>query len=137
MKLNKKKIEDFFASEMFDDEVKNFVSHLIFDYSFNSSNLPACQVTLLSLYFYDVEKGDDIDEESPIFNIPALQRLTPQLRTLIIDILKRILDKENRHSSDEFASDFLLGMEILVYYKDWERINRKNKLENLNKDGGI
>lgn len=139
MKVNKEKINQFFESDKFDEDIKEFVLEMLEILFKDSDYLPVVQkipcesakILFLDLGFYEIE-GEDIEDDARVINFYELSKLTPKLRKLIIDTLLKLIKDQSKTS--EFFDDFVIeDLKILVYYENWKKTNRKNKLETLNK----
>lgn len=132
MKVNKEKINQFFESDKFGEDIKEFVLEMLEILFKDSDNIYSSKILFLDLGFYEIDQNDDIEDDEKVINFYELSILTSKLRKLIIDKIINLIKDENK-TSDFFDSFVIDDLKIFVYYEDWKKINRKNKLEVLNK----
>jgi len=136
MKCNLEKISQFFDSNKFEQDIKDFVLNmfkLFFDENNRYYNL---KFMFFDLGFYEITKEDetefDLDDEDDcrVIDFYKLSAVYPLLRKIIFNhFYKNVTDG----SSTDFFDDFIFtDAKIVVSYKKWSKTNRKNKLKVLN-----
>lgn len=121
MKCNLEKMNEFFKNNQ-DEDVKKFIVKLLEEYSNNQYD--NYYVSFLQLGFFEVEAKDEInefDEDLFVIDFMTILNLEDRLKKFI---LKGIEDN----------SDSIILHSVLMPYRNWEKINRKNKLMNLSKE---
>lgn len=131
MKINKEKINQFFEGDKFDQDIKDFVLCLMECVFRSSDNIVSAKLIFLNLGFYDLEETDDIGDDEKIINFYELSKLAPDLKKLVLKLLTSLIKDDGK--TGDFFDDFMDELKIFVYYEDWKKINRKNKLDVLNK----
>jgi hypothetical protein len=141
MKCNINKINEFFEGDKFDKDIKKFILKIFLLLSKDKYNFDiiSAKILLLSIGFYSVEKDDDIDEDDDSYKVIdfyKLSSMSPKIRKYIFKSLFYYIKKETE--LNDFCEDFIYNdTKIIVPYKKWNKINRKNKLYNLNDDNII
>lgn len=138
MKCNVDIINKFFESEQ-EQDIKDFVINLL---EYRAKGVNFINFNLLALNFYTLEESDkiktrdsngnyyDINEEV-IINFYTIRKLHKDLRKIILDsimndlILNEVIEMQ---SGESLFSD----LDILIEYPDWEKMQRKYKLIELN-----
>jgi hypothetical protein len=135
MKCYPEKINAFLENEKIDTDIKDFVLALFKNFtSIPKAFMPiGVKISFLALGFYEVEAEDEdeLDGDEPVIDFYKLNNLTPSFRMFII----KLINKGFKHEKfSDFANE-LLGedLKVIIEYKDWKKMNRKNKLEMLNK----
>lgn len=131
MKCNPEKINQFFESDKFDKDTKDFVLKLFKLFSHNDSiaDRHIAQVVFLDLNFYEVDNSDDIDESEHVINFYKLSTLSSDLKNLVMTLIISYIKNEG---GTEFFEHLVKDLDVVVRYGDWNKIKRKNKLQVLN-----
>ena len=125
MKCNPDKINNFYKGGKFEQDIKDFVSYL-----FTVSDADeSIRFAFLDLGFYEIENEEDVEEDSKVIDFYKLSNFDPKLRKVIFKITKKAVSDE---VSDFFDSFITEDLQIVIPYKKWKKINRKNKLTELN-----
>lgn len=136
MKCNYDKISNYLSNESIDNDTKEFVLNIfrIFIKSDPNSIIEA-KILFIDLGFYEVDKSDleDEDEEDlKVIDFYRISTLNANLKKMLFDYFLDILNGAS-DVSDFAESFFSEDLKIFISYSDWKRVNRKNKLNNLNK----
>ena len=132
MKCNLEKINQFFESDKFNDDIKDMVLDLLKMYgsSVKDDEFINTKIVFLGLDFYEIEPDDEPGDEHVVIDFYKLNNLNIKLQKFIISI---IIESFKNEGSFDFAWEFIQeDLKIVIPYKEWYKINRKNKLNELN-----
>jgi hypothetical protein len=136
MKLDIKKFNEFFSIKTDIQEIALKLFEFFINKEGYISDSNHIRMYFYDLGFYSLESNDiqnDDDsyyEDYYIINFNAIKNLNDPLKKLALDFIIKFVSEE---INNDFHSEFMIDdLEILVRYEDYDKINRKNKLENLN-----
>jgi hypothetical protein len=135
MKCNYIKISNFLGNDSIDNDTKEFVLNIFRIFFKNEPNsIIEAKILFLDLGFYEVDKSDleDEDEEDlRVIDFYKISNLNINLKKMLFGYFLEILNGTSE--INDFAESFFSeDLKIFIPYSDWKRINRKNKLNNLN-----
>lgn len=139
MKCNVDKINEFFNGDKFDKDIKKFVMKLFkefFELKNSYFDEDEARICFLCLDFYSVEKDDDLNDENyKVIDFYTISLLAPKFKKYILELLLKYIKNKSDINTD-FVNEFMLeDIKILIPYEKWFKINRKNKLKKLDKNG--
>jgi hypothetical protein len=134
MKCNPAKINSFFENNIYHQDIKDLVICLLrsFSESDDFEDVLNPGVAFLDLGFYEIEKDDDLGNEK-VIDFYTLSKLSPSLRKIVIKTLKKAI---KRGASNDFFDEFIQDLGVIIPYDKWYRVNRKNKLKELDNGKG-
>ena len=136
MKCHSDKINNFLNSDNVDLITKEFVINLFTKFIKNvNEDIISSKILFIDLGFYEVEKSDlenEDEDELEVIDFYKISNCHIELKKMMFDyFLKTIAEDDD--TTDFGESFFVKDLKMIVPYSDWERVNRKNKLDNINK----
>jgi len=118
-----------FANSDYDDDIKQFVFDLIELLCNIKMKIDIAQHLFLDLGFFKYEDLEiDNKDEHYVIDFRALSRIDKRVRKTIYNgLIAEIKDDVD----NDFFSDLILSFEVAIKIDDWEKKQRKYKLEKL------
>ena len=133
MKCNPDKINEFLSNDNIDLITREFVINLFKKFCEKEDNeINPSKILLLDLGFYEVDKSEleDLDEyELEVIDFYKISTFHIELKKMLFEYFLKTMDDNPTDFGESF---FINDLKMIVHYSDWKRINRKNKLDNLN-----
>lgn len=142
MKINIDNINNFFKSDDYEQDVKNFViklfnkfCHNIYDSEIalyrSCPGFTVPKFLFLDLGFYEIENdnfGSDF-EGANIINFHLLNKFDSNFRKMLINTIESSYFKG---SLTDFGSELLYDdTKVIFPFSEWKKVNRINKLEKI------
>lgn len=136
MKCNSDNFINFFKSDNFDKETKDFVMDIFSLYS--EENKFSYDFGLKTI-FLDIGLFEISDESverfiymNNVIDFSQLLKFEGEFRTLLFKMLKNIICNYSKRNNNDIT--FIKDLKILISYSEWNKLSRKRKkkLETLN-----
>lgn len=133
MKINIDNINNFFKSNDYEQDVKNFVIKLFNKFCRNNiHNEIEPKFLFLDLGFYEIENNDNFGSDFDgvnIINFHLLNKFDSDFRKMLINTIESSYFKD---SLTDFGSELLYDdTKVIFPFSEWKKVNRINKLEKI------
>lgn len=134
MKCNFERINSFLSSDKFDIITKEFVINLFTKFCKDDrKDIISSKILFLDLGFYEVDKSDleyEDEDELEVIDFYKISSLHIELKKMMFNYFLKKIDDDITEFGESF---FIQDLKLIVPYSNWKRVNRRNKLDNLNK----
>ena len=83
--------------------------------------------------FYEFD-DDELDDDEEVLNVPLLLNMNKELRYLILNQIKLILEQVDDKRTSIFFNEFMEDSGLFVTLGEYKKLERKLKLKELNKN---
>lgn len=128
MKLNIQKLNEIYNTE---GPIKEILK-VLFEKAIDDGDSGFKQL-FYGFGFYEFEDGE-IEDDEEVLNLPLLLSMNDELRSLILNQIRTILDRSLENQASPFFEEFLNDSKFVIPFKKYKKIERKAKLNEIEKN---